>query len=205
MVIDDHQVVRAGICAVLGREADVEIVGSFGSAEEAVGPVRNRRVDVVVCDYRLPGADGAWACAQIRRKAPGARVVMLSGFATPESIRACLAAGAAAYLAKEDDPTHLLTVVREVAAGLGVFSGPATGLIGKWAAEAASAGLPGAPNPTERMLLALLAQGLSNRQIGERLRVSEHTVKVRLRTLMRKLGVARRSEAVAVALRQGVI
>lgn len=205
LVVDDHEVVRAGITALLARQDGLRVVGEAGSAEEALRSAAARGADVVVLDYRLPGMDGARACEALLRRQPDTRVVIFTGFSAPEIVRACVAAGAHAYLTKEEDTPALPEAVRAVARGLGVFGSNVSSLVGGWARAAGTAGAQGAMDPAEVSLLSLLAEGLTNREIGARIHVSEHTVKVRLRRLMRKLGVARRSEAVAAAHDQGVI
>lgn len=201
VVCDDHEAIRAGVAAVLAREPDLEVVAAVATAEEAISAAR--WADVAILDYRLPDSDGAAACAQIRRRRPETAVVVLSALATPEAARVCVAAGARGFVAKDADSAELAEVVRAVARGQAVLGAAVACCVGQWAHAAGAA--PGALEPAEVVLLEQLAQGCSNREIGARLRVSEHTVKVRLRRLMRKLGVARRAEAVAAALRDGVI
>lgn len=201
VVADDHEAVRAGVAAVLGREADLRVTRAVGTAAEAVRAAG--WADVVILDYRLPDADGATACAQIRRR-PETAVVVLSALSTPEAARACIAAGAGAFVSKDADAAELADVVRAVARGQAVLGAEVAPHLARWAQAAAGAD-PQALEPAEVALLELLAQGCSNRDIGAQLGVSEHTVKVRLRRVMAKLGVAGRAEAVAAAMRDGVI
>lgn len=201
LVADDHEAVRAGVTAVLSREPDIQVIGAVSSAEEVLRAAG--QADVVVLDYRLPDADGARACARVLRHHPEVRVVVLSALAAPRAVRACVAAGARGFISKDADADEMPDVIRAVARGQAVYGAEVADQVLEWAQAAGTS--PDNLEPVEVLLLDLLSQGCSNREIGQRIQLSEHTVKVRLRRLMHKLGVARRSEAVAAALRQGVI
>jgi DNA-binding NarL/FixJ family response regulator len=204
LVVDDHEVVRAGIISLLQREPDLDVVGDAESGEEALIRLEELRPDVVILDYRLPNMTGAAACRQILRRRPSTSVIMLTSAASDEMIDACLIAGARAFLTK-DFSADLAEAIRSVSRGEAVLAPQATERILTLARAGANVQDANSLSSFEVEILSLVAQGLSNKQIGKKLCKSEGTVKVYLNAIMRKLDVRRRYEAVAVGMERGVI
>lgn len=206
MVVDDHQVVREGIVALLGREPDMRIVAAVESGELAVAMIDAAKPDLVLLDYRLPGMSGATACRRILHLRPNAIVVMLSSFATDEVILACFAAGATSYLSKDVVSTDLPTAVRAAATGESILSPHAATLLVNWV----KLGGVGQANDDcltsmEVEVLAMISAGMSNEQIGQMVFKSEAMIKVYVHSLTKKLGSKRRWDAVAVGLERGLL
>lgn len=204
-IVDDHEPVRAGLAALLRRKG-FDVVGAVASAEEAIASLEAACPQVVVLDYRLPGMSGAEACTQIRRRSPGVGVLMLSAYSDTEVARRCVAAGAQGFLGKRARLECIAGAVRAVAGGKALFGSEIARAVNEWAqADESRNGRTGPLTPYEASILSLVAEGLANREIGSRLGISENTVKVYFRTIMRKLGVSKRAEAVAEAIRRGMI
>lgn len=205
MVVDDHEVVRAGLQSVLSREDRFQIVGSAATGLEALDIFDNTSPDVVVLDHRLPDTTGAAVCAEMVRRRPSVSVIILTSFDSDEVIHACLVAGARGYLTKSVANGELVAAVRAVADG-GVYLAPEiTERVITWARQARNIQGDRSLVHEEVEILGLVAQGFSNRQIAGKLCMSESTVKVRLQGAMRKLGAKKRLDAVAAGLRRGVI
>jgi DNA-binding NarL/FixJ family response regulator len=198
LLADDHPVVRAGLASVLSEQSDFQLVGEAGDGERAVALAREQRPDVVLMDLRMPHMDGIAAIAQITRELPGVRVLALSTYDGDADIRRALEAGARGYLLKDMLLTHLVSAVRAVHAGERVL--PAL-LAERLLAHSFE------PVLTERELevLALVARGLGNKEIARNIGRSSETVKAHLKSIVTKLGVANRTEAVTVALARGLI
>lgn len=206
MVVDDHEVVRAGIAALLEREPDLEVVGTAGSGEEALELVDGLVPDVVVLDHRLPGMSGAAACREIVRRRPATSVVVLTTYLDDGVIHACLAAGAHAYLLKGASGSDLVHAVRAVARGEAVLAPQVVDRVLEWARRAKAIYQEGESlAPHELVVLSLAAQGMSNGEIATRLQMSERTIKAYLSSAMRKLGVTQRAQAVATGILRGLI
>lgn len=206
MVVDDHEVVRAGIETLLARESGIKIVGSFGSGEEALQALDEGKPDVVLLDYRLPGVSGAATCREILKRRPETAVVILTTYMDDDVIHACIVAGARGYVLKDAQKSDLAHTVRAAARGESILASEVTKRVLEWARRAKAIHQGGDPlAPHEVEILSLVAKGMSNREIGDKLHTSEHSVKVHLRAIMRKLGAARREEAVAIAIRRGAI
>jgi DNA-binding NarL/FixJ family response regulator len=198
LLADDHPVVRAGLASVLSEQSDFELVGEAGDGEGAVALARERRPDVVLMDLRMPRMDGIAAIARITRDLPEVRILALSTYDGDADIRRALEAGARGYLLKDMLLTQLVSAVRAVHAGDRVLpSLLAERLLGH----------SFEPELTERELevLALVARGLGNKEIARKISRSSETVKAHLKSIVTKLGVANRTEAVTVALARGLI
>lgn len=193
-VVDDHDLVIEGLQAALGAEADLEVVGAAQRADDALERIGAVRPDVVVLDHRLGDADGAGVCREIAESGTGAQVVMLSAYPEQEAVQAARRAGACAYVSKEDGMGALCAAVR------GAARGQSDAGIGT---RQRSEGIP--LRATERALLRLLAQGLTNAQIAAATGLTRETVKTYLRDLYLKLDVKNRAQAAAVALRGKMI
>ncbi|MET7330108.1 response regulator transcription factor [Nonomuraea sp. NPDC005650] len=196
MIVDDHPVVREGLRGMLQAEPDIEVVGEAGSGDEAVAVVPRLRPDVILMDLRMPGGDGVSA---IERLGPGHRVVVLTTYEDEGEILRAVSAGAAGYLLKDVSRADLASAVRAAARGRTVLSpAVATRLAGP---------RPAAPvlSEREREVLELVAQGLTNGEIGRRLFIGEATVKTYLLRVFGKLGVSDRTSAVLSALDLGLV
>lgn len=201
MVADDHAVVRAGIVALLAAEPGLEVVGEASDGLEAVEQALELRPAVVVMDVRMPGLTGDAATARIREAAPEVRVLVLTTYESDASILAAIEAGASGYLLKAAPADELIAGVRSVAAGeVALSPAIAAQLVSRMRAPA-----PTALTPRETEVLRLVAEGLSNRAIGERLYVGEATVKTHLLRAFEKLGVNDRTRAVTLAMERGLL
>jgi len=209
LLVDDHEVVRQGLVAMLARYAQrIRIVGEAGDADQAERLALNLKPDVVLCDVRLAGASGLDLCQRLIEQMPSARVVMLSVYDDPQYLYQALRAGAAGYLLKQVSGEALASFVERAAAGEVVIDGSLAGRVALTAARLQSGEFwPGAGlglSQRESEVLELLVAGLSNRAIAGRLILGEETIKTHLRGLYRKLEVGDRAAAVTVALREGL-
>ncbi|MBF0697958.1 response regulator transcription factor [Actinomyces bowdenii] len=216
LVADDHPVVRLGIVGMLLDQEDLEVVGQAHDGAEAISLAEELGPDVVLMDLRMPVLDGVEATRRIASRTSGARVVVLTTYDTDGDILRAVEAGAIGYLLKDSPRNDILAAVRAAAVGRSALS-PAvsTRLVGaarsRGAAPAAGrrAGTmrsgPVAISPRERQVLAAVARGLSNSQIGRELFITEATVKTHLLRVYGKLGVDTRTAAVTEALRRGLL
>jgi len=211
VLVDDQQLVRAGFRMVLDRQPDMTVVGEAGDGAEALRLLRGIEADVVVMDLRMPVLDGVAATKHICAAGPQPRVLVLTTFDTDQEAFAALQAGASGFLLKSVPPDDLLAAIRTVAGGEAVVAPRITRrLLDRFADRLAPppAGAPGdVPELTdrEREVLLLLAQGLSNNEIGERLRVADATVKTHVGRILAKLGLRDRTQAVIFAYESGLI
>jgi two-component system response regulator DevR len=198
-LVDDHELIRRALHDLLSAEADIEIVGEAGSVREAAGAILERRPDVVVLDLRLPDGTGVELIERVRDRVPGTRWLVLTSFDDPEDVRATVQAGAAGYLLKDTASIDCVQAVRRVASGQRVLDPTvAQHLLDRsHRPEADLAKL----TPQEQRVASLLAEGLSNRQIGHRLGLAEKTVKNHVSAVLNKLGAANRTEAALRAAR----
>jgi DNA-binding NarL/FixJ family response regulator len=201
LVADDHPVVRDGLRAMLATQPDMELVGEAASGTQAVERARALRPDVVLMDLQMPDLDGPAAIAALREQAPEVRVLVLTTFGTDADITRAVDAGATGYLLKDAPREQLFGAIRAAAKGESVLSpSVATRVLGRMRAPAEEA-----LSPRELEILQAVARGLSNKDIGRRLYVSEATVKTHLLRVFSKLGVDDRTAAVTVALERGII
>jgi DNA-binding NarL/FixJ family response regulator len=201
LVVDDHPVVRAGMVAMLGEESDFDVVGEAANGAEALGLVPRLRPDVVLMDLRMPVMDGAEATARISAEPNAPQVLVLTTYDTDADIIRAVEAGARGYLLK-DAPTGVLAdAIRRAARGETVLAPPVAARL----ADRLRA--PARPELTARELevLALVARGLSNADIGRELFIGEATVKTHLIRAFAKLGVADRTAAVTAAYASGLL
>ncbi|SCE66304.1 two component transcriptional regulator, LuxR family [Micromonospora coriariae] len=201
LLVDDHPVVRAGVRGMLAGEPDIAVVGESASAAEAVTAVRAVRPDVVLMDLRMPGVDGAAATAEVLAVAPGTRVVVLTTYETDGDILRAVEAGAAGYLLKDASRAELVDAVRGAARGETVLAPSVAGRVLRQLRHPRPATL----SPREVDVLRLVAQGLSNGEIGLRLHITEATVKTHLLRAFVKLGVSDRTAAVTTAMAAGLL
>jgi DNA-binding NarL/FixJ family response regulator len=211
VVADDHEVVRAGFASMLGTQPDFNVLGTAGDGAEAVRTCRELRPDVVLMDIRMPGTDGIEATRQLTVDHQGPRVLILTTFDLDEYVFDALRAGASGFLLKEVTAGQLYQAVRVVAAGDALLApGVTRRLISEFArirppAAAAAPSSLAALTPRETEVLRLVAGGLSNIEIADRLTVTEDTVKTHVSRLLAKLGLRDRVQAVVTAYESGLV
>lgn len=198
MLVDDHHIVRAGLAALLNRQSDLEVVAEAEDGVEALKLYAGSRPDVVLMDARMPGMSGAETTIALRRKHPGARIIILTTFDGVEDIHRALEAGARGYVLKKMRGPEVIRAIREVFAGRR-FIPQAVGL--RMAERIPCTDL----TQREMEVLRLLVKGLSNKEIGAALNFTENGAKAHLRNIMSKLGVEDRTKAVVVALQRGMV
>ncbi|MDN3029201.1 response regulator transcription factor [Streptomyces sp. S.PB5] len=203
-LLDDHEVVRRGVADLLDAEADISVVGDAENAEHALLRAPTVRPHVAVLDVRLPDGDGITVCRELRSRMPGLAVLMLTSFDDEDALLDAIMAGASGYVLKQIRGSDLVSAVRTVASGKSLLDPAATArLMHSLRAEPAQpAQVPPEPanlSPREREILALVGDGLTNREIGGRLYLSEKTVKNHISRLLAKLGVQRRVQAAVLA------
>jgi len=203
-LLDDHEVVRRGVADLLDAEPDIEVVGDAGTAAHALARGPALRPDVAVLDVRLPDGDGVSVCRELRSRMPGLACLMLTSFDDDEALLDAIMAGAAGYVLKEIKGADLVAAVRTVASGSSMLDPATTARLmsslrgGDSEAPPEEAALSGL-SPREREILGLIGAGLTNRQIGKRLYLSEKTIKNHISRLLAKLGVERRIQAAVLA------
>jgi NarL family two-component system response regulator LiaR len=197
LLVDDHAVVREGLRGFLHLQQGIEVVGEAGDADEAVGLAARLKPDVVLLDLVMPGGDGIAAIRRLRDSVPGIRVLVLTSFADDAQIFAATAAGADGYLLKDIDPEELAGSIRAVHAGRPALHPTVAGRLMRRGAP------PDAPQLTgrEQDVLRLIAEGLANKQIAQRLGIGEKTVKTHVSRVLDKLGVSDRTQAAVLAIR----
>ena len=201
-LLDDHEIVRRGVRELLEAEPDMAVVGEAGTAESALARIPALRPDVAVLDVRLPDGDGVTVCRDIRSKMPEVACLMLTSFGDDEALFDAIMAGAAGYVLKQINGLDLVGAVRTLAAGESMLDPEAASRVMRRMRDQAQrrdplAGLTG----QERRILELIGEGLTNRQIGERMYLAEKTVKNYVSGLFAKLGMERRTQAAAYAAR----
>ena len=199
LLLDDHEIVRRGVRDLLEAEEDIEVVGEAGTAEEAVGRIPATQPDVAVLDVRLPDGDGIEVCREIRSRHDEIACLMLTSFADDEAVYAAIMAGAAGYVLKQVRGNDLVDAVRRVGAGESMLDPAVTArVLDRLRRRSEDDELAGLTDQ-EKRLLDLIAQGLTNRQIGEQMFLAEKTVKNHVTNVLAKLGVERRTQAAVLA------
>jgi len=200
-LLDDHEIVRRGVRDLLEAESDIRVVGEAGTAESALARIPALRPQVAVLDVRLPDGDGVSVCRDIRSRMPEVACLMLTSFGDDEALFNAIMAGASGYVLKQIHGTDLVGAVRTVASGQSLLDPQAASRLMARLRQPTKvdplAGLTG----QERRILELIGEGLTNRQIGERLFLAEKTVKNYISALFSKLGMERRTQAAAYAAR----
>ncbi len=218
LLVDDHVLVRKGIASLLATQDDLEVVGEAGDGFEALEKAEELMPDVILLDISMPRCDGLTAIDLIKREMPYVKIVMLTYSDDDENLFEAIKRGAQGYLLKDLQPEVLFESIRGAARGEAPISGAMAAKLLRELSPREKAELP-APGPEEKLperpgrrglltrrereVLQLVAEGLSNRDIAERLRIAENTVKNHLRNILEKLHMQNRAQAVAYAIRQG--
>jgi DNA-binding NarL/FixJ family response regulator len=208
LIADDQRVVREGLALVLGLMPDVEVVGSAKDGQEAVAMACDTHPGVVLMDMRMPSCDGREATRQLRERAPDAKVIVLTTCADDKSVLEALRAGARGYLTKDAGSSEIRAALQQVLADRAVID-PAVqhhlvDAIARPAPASQPADLPAGLTPREAEVLSLIAAGLSNTEIAERLVVSDGTVKTHISHLLARIGARDRAQAVTYAYQHGL-
>ncbi len=199
MLVDDHEVVRQGLRSMLDAQEDLEVVAEAGTAGEAVLRARSYKPDVVVLDVRLPDRSGVLACRDIRAEHPDMAVLMLTSFSDDQALFDSIMAGAAGYVLKQIRGSELVDGVRRVGNGESLLDPAVTARVLERVRNPKGDEDPRLARltPTEARILEMIAEGRTNREIGERIHLAEKTVKNYVSTILTKLQVSRRAEAAA--------
>lgn len=198
IIADDHFLVRMGLVALVNMEPDMEVIGEAGDGEQAVDVFGKLKPDLALMDLRMPAKDGIQAMTEIRNRFPEARILMLTTYDGDDDIHRALKAGAQGYVLKNSTRETLIPALRAVAAGeRWIPKEVATRLASRDSFEQLT--------PREVEVLHELAKGLANKEIADKLNLSEHTVKGYLKSILNKLRVADRTEAVTNAIQRGII
>lgn len=198
LVVEDHNVVRQGLVALLNLVEGIQVVGEAADGEEAVTQFRSQRPDVTLIDLRLPKLSGVEVIQQVRAESPQARFVVLTTYDGDEDIYRALKSGAKAYLLKGMSTEELITTIREVHAGRShIPAAIAERLAERMGTEDLT--------PREAEVLEQIVAGKSNKEIASELAITEATVKTHINTLLSKLGVADRTQAATAAIRRGIV
>jgi DNA-binding NarL/FixJ family response regulator len=201
-LLDDHEIVRRGVRDLLEAEPGITVVGEAGTAAGALARIPALKPDVAILDIRLPDGDGVSVCRDIRSTMPQLACLMLTSFTDDDALFDAIMAGAAGYVLKQIRGTDLIGAVRTIASGQSLLDPEAASRVMRRMRDQAAA-----PDPLsgltdqERRILALIGEGLTNRQIGDRLFLAEKTVKNYVSALFAKLGMQRRAQAAAYAAR----
>ncbi len=204
LIVDDHSVVREGLRSFLDVQEDIRVVGEAGNGAEAIDAAGRLKPDIVLMDLVMPGLDGIEATRQICRRYPGTKVIALTSFLEDEQVFPALEAGVSGYLMKDLTPPDLARAIRTVHKGEAeLHPGAAKKLIDGLQDQGST---PGLRDLTQRevQVLDLIATGLTNRQIAERLVISQKTVKVHVSSILSKLNLSDRTQAAIYALKHGL-
>jgi len=198
LCVDDHPLLREGIAAIINSQPDMVLIAEASNGTEAIQKFKEHRPDVTLMDLRLPDINGVDSLMAIRADAPDARIIMLSTFEGDVEIQRALQAGARAYLLKNMPPKELVEVIRQVHAGKKRIPTEIAAHLAEHLSDEAL-------TDREIDVLKHVAGGNRNRDIAERLFISEETVKVHIKHIMEKLGASDRTQAVAIGVRRGII
>jgi two-component system, NarL family, response regulator DevR len=197
-LLDDHEIVRRGLRALLESEGDIVIVGESGTAAGAVEQILELSPDVAVLDARLSDGTGVEVCRQVREADPSVNALILTSYDDDEAMYAAILAGASGYVLKQIEGSSLLSGIRLVSSGHSLIDPAAALRLVQRSTEPAASAFPSL-TPQEHKVLAAIAEGLTNRQIGTRLHLAEKTVKNHVTNILSKLGVERRTQAALLA------
>lgn len=205
VIADDHELVRYALDSVIEGEDDMDVVGHACDGAEAVKVVAEVEPDLLLLDLRMPEVDGVEACRLVLEKKPDTRVLILTSFDDDDEVFGALSAGAHGYIMKDIAPADLLETIRSVAAGRTVLDAQVAERIVEGQEAHERAGAAEGLSPRELEVLQCMAEGLSNREIAERLWISEATVKTHVSHVLAKLGQRDRTKAVLVAIKRGLV
>lgn len=201
-LLDDHEVVRQGVRALLESTGEVVVVGEAGLAAEAVARIRAVRPRVAILDVRLPDGNGVEVCREVRNDLPDVHCLMLTSYSDDEALFEAIMAGASGYVLKQIRGNELIQAVRRVARGESLLDPAVTGrVLRKLREPSVEDERLARLSDQERRILDLIAEGCTNRQIGQRLHLAEKTVKNYVSNMLTKLGMERRTEAAVFAAR----
>ncbi len=199
-LLDDHEIVRRGLAGLIEAEADMTVVGEAASAAEAMAEIRRCEPDVAVLDVRLGDGNGIEVCREVRAEHPELPCLILTSFADDQALLEAAMAGAAGYVLKEIRSNDLIVSIRKVAAGAQLLDDAEVRMRMRRVRDT-EAGMLAELTPQERKIFDLIGDGMSNRQIAEQMHLAEKTVKNYISNLFAKLGVTRRTQAAAMAVR----
>jgi DNA-binding NarL/FixJ family response regulator len=194
---DDHPLVRKGIASILNNESDVRLIAEAGNGREAVEQFRLHQPDVTLMDLRMPEMDGITAAKEILRTSPDAKVIALTSYDGDQEIYRALEAGVKGYLLKEMVHTEVLRAIRIVHAGKRLMPPEVAERLTEYFPQAAL-------SPRETEVLTLVAKGLSNKEISEKLGTASGTIKIHVQNILAKLGASDRTHAVTIAVQRGI-
>jgi DNA-binding NarL/FixJ family response regulator len=202
---DDHGLVRFGMKSLLESEPDIEVVGEAADGARATTEICEVQPDVVVLDLRMPESNGIEVCTAVKAQCPAVKILVLTSYDEDEEVFGAINAGADGYLLKENRPEQIIYAIRAVKDGQSVFDGSVAGRIiaGPQTPKSIGEGEPLSEREIE--VLQLMANGMSNREIGQALWISETTVKTHVSHILRKLGQQDRTQAVLAAVKAGMI
>ncbi len=207
LLVDDHAIVRRGLRSILELEPDISVVAEASGRSDALAAIDRAQPDIVLLDLKLSSdhdAEGLELCSEILERRPDSNVVILSTFLNEDLLNQALRRGAKAYVLKEVDVVELVRIIRAVSRGGTAFDGRSAALVRALVAGEGATAEP-AFTDREREVTRLLARGLTNREIGGRIFVSESTAKFHVRNVMRKLGVHSRAEVAYAAGKRGLL
>lgn len=205
LLVDDHAIVREGLKIVLARDPQIQVVGEAGTADAAVAETKRLKPDVILMDIRLPGTDGVQACSDILEQWPQTRVLFLTSFADDDTVLAAVLAGAHGYLIKEIGVETLVDSIKRVAGGESILDPAATKRVLTWVkTQSITPSDPGREplSPQEQRVVALVAEGKTNKEIAGDMGLSPKTVKNYLSNIYQKLQITRRAQAAAIFAKQ---
>jgi two-component system, NarL family, response regulator DevR len=202
-LLDDHEIVRLGLIELINAEPDMEVVGEAGTAADAIGRIGATTPDVAVLDYQLPDGNGVEVCREVRDRYPNIACLMLTAFSDDDALFSAIMAGSRGYVLKQIRGNDLVDSIRRVARGEQLLDASLTArVLDRLRTPPKEEADPLASlSPQERQILTLIADGLTNRQIGDRMFLAEKTVKNYVSSVLTKLGMERRTEAAVFAAR----
>lgn len=206
LIVDDHEMVREGLKAMLLSEPDFDIVGAASNAEQALATIEQSRPDIILLDVRLPGSSGIEVCRAVTERYPKMAVIILTTFSDESLVAQCIQAGARGFIVKDVERFDLKRSIRAVARGeAAIDTKAAVAVLAQLRRSPVTNGeaYPESLSSQQIVILRLVAQGLSSREIATQLYLSENTVKGYVQEILHRLGVKNRTEAVMVAVKQG--
>lgn len=205
VLVDDHEIVRAGLSTLLAREPDIEVVGAAATGEAGLVLVRDLVPDVLVVDYRMPGISGVEVCERVVADHADVAVILLTTYLDDEVVLRSIQAGARAYVYKDVEAAELIRAIRAVAAGKAVLDPDVTARVIEWASQRRFAPADEVLTGREIEVLRLVSRGVSNKAIAIELGLAHSTVKTYVARAMEKLRCSTRSEAATVAANRGLL